>query len=64
MNESPRTIKEYVLFKLDRNLAIIGLIVIAVLSVLRQDISEGAAKIVASVITAMGMYLGIRLGNK
>ena len=61
--EKTYTVKEYILFKLDRNLAILGLIIIAITSVWMKDVSEAAGKIIAGVVGALAVYLGARGGN-
>ena len=58
------TLLEYLLFKIDRTLAILGLIAIGLYSIVASDISDVSAKIIGSVITGLSMYLGVRLGNK
>ncbi len=58
------TVIEYLLFKIDRTIAIIGLIAIGLYSIFSKDISDTSVKIIASVVTGLSMYLGVRLGNK
>ena len=64
--EQPKchTLLEYLLFKIDRTIAILGLIAIGLFSIFSTDISETSAKMIGSVITGLSMYLGVRLGSK
>jgi len=59
-----RTILEYLLFKIDRTLAIVGLIAIGIFSILTSNIPDTSVKIIGSVVTGLSMYLGVRLGSK
>ena len=58
------SIKEYILFKLDRTIAILGLVGIAVGAMLFKEITEPAAKIVSGVAGALAVYVGGRGGTK
>lgn len=58
------SVQEYMLFKLDRNIAIIGLITIAIWALLTKDLSADAGKIAYAVIGILGVYIGGRGGNK
>lgn len=62
--EKQLTIKQLILFKIDRNVAIIGLIAIGLVALSIDSMSDAAVKIVSNVVTGLSMYLGIRLGNK
>jgi len=59
-NDNKFSIKQYILFKIDRSIAVLGLIGIAVGAMVCQDISEPAAKIITSVSTALALYVGVR----
>lgn len=52
------TFVEYVLFKLDRNIAIVGLVSIGVLALIIKH--PAAEKIASGVIGALAVYLGAR----
>ena len=58
-----RTLLEYMLYKIDRTIAILGLIAIGIWAMVVSDMSEPAAKIIGSVVTGLSMYLGVRLGS-
>jgi hypothetical protein len=66
VTEETRTysIKEYILFKLDRNISIVGLIAIAIVSMFLGDISEIASKIASACVGGLCVYIGGRGGNK
>jgi hypothetical protein len=51
------SIKDLILYKLDRTLAIVGLVVIAG-AAMWADLSEPSAKVVTAVVTALAMYVG------
>ena len=55
---------EYLLFKLDRNIAIAGLIAIAVVAIMVSEISEPASKIISACVGGLCVYIGGRGGNK
>jgi hypothetical protein len=59
-NNDKFSIKQYILFKIDRSVAVLGLIGIAVGAMLCQDISDSAAKIITGISTALALYLGVR----
>ena len=67
-----RTILEYMLYKIDRTTAIVGLIFIAGLctwagyrlGVDGKDFPESVSKVLTLFFNSMGLYLGFRLGNK
>ena len=67
-----RTIVEYLLFKLDRTTAIIGMIFIAALCTWAgfklgadgKDLPESVSKVLTLFFNSMGLYLGYRLGSK
>lgn len=52
------TIKEYILFKLDRNIAILGLVALGVIALIHN--TDQSEKIVAGVVSALAVYLGAR----
>lgn len=54
-----RTLKEYFFYKLDRNLAIGGIIIIGVLSLFKV-IGQDNQQLPAGAISALGTYIGIR----
>ena len=58
-----RTVLEYMLYKIDRTLAIAGLIAIGLYAIFSSDIPDGAIKVISSVVTGLSMYLGVRLGS-
>ena len=58
------TLLEYLLFKLDRNIAIAGLIAIAIVAVIVKEISEPASKIISACVGGLCVYIGGRGGNK
>ena len=59
MDENPKyTIKEYILFKLDRNIAIIGLVTLGVTALILQV--PKSDEIVSGVVAALAVYLGAR----
>jgi len=62
MDEPKHSIIQYILFKVDRTITIVGLIAIAIWALISTEISEIASKIVFGVITALATYLGSR-GN-
>lgn len=55
------SIKEYVLFKLDRNIALVGLVTLGVYALYKG--TDGTEKIISAVIAALGVYLGTRVGK-
>ena len=57
------TIKEYVLFKLDRNIAILGLIALGIIAVV-FDVKPTNEKVLGAIIGALAVYIGGRGGNK
>ena len=63
MNDKPKiySIKEYILFKLDRNIAILGLVALGVIGFIEQP--SGYEKIVSGIVAALAVYLGAR-GSK
>ena len=74
MEEEPKnyTIQEYILFKLDRTIAICGLILIAFLTmwagfklgVVGKELPETVSNILTLVVNGLCFYLGVRLGSK
>ena len=67
MNENNNDfgIKQYILFKLDRTIAVLGLICVAVvilvsINLFCESISEPAAKIITGATTALALYVGVR----
>ena len=54
--------KEYILIKLDRNIAIVGLVSIGAIALLLN--TPAAEKIVTGVVAALAVYLGARGGNQ
>ena len=66
------TLLEYLLFKIDRTAAILGIIFIAALctwvgyklGAVGKDLPESVGKILALFFNTMGLYLGFRLGSK
>ena len=63
MNDEPKkySIKEYILFKLDRNIAIVGLVALGVAAIILRP--TGYEKIVSAVVGALAVYIGSR-GSK
>jgi len=59
-NKSEFSIKQYILFKIDRTVTVLGLIGIAAGAMIDQDISDSAAKIITGISTALALYLGVR----
>lgn len=59
-----RTVLEYMLYKIDRTLAIAGLIAIGIFAILSTKIPDASVKVLSSVVTGLSMYLGVRLGSK
>ena len=57
------TIPEFLLFKLDRTLAIVGLVAVALTALWVNDISEPAKVVVSGIAGGLGVYLGVR-GSK
>ena len=57
------TIKEYILFKLDRNIALVGLVGLGICAMF-VDLKPTAEKVVTGVISAFSVYIGTRGGNK
>jgi len=64
IKEEGYTIVQLLLFKFDRTLAILGLVVIAIFTINADKISTEAQMIITSVTTALGIVLGVRLGSK
>lgn len=58
-----RTILEYMLYKIDRTLAIAGLIAIGIFAIYSSKIPDASVKVISSVVTGLSMYLGVRLGS-
>ena len=54
------SIKEYILFKLDRTIALLGLVGLGVSSML-MDIPEGSQGTLNNVISVLGVYVGARV---
>ena len=54
------SIKEYILFKLDRTIALLGLVALGIASI-AFDIPEASQGTLNSVITALGVYIGARV---
>jgi len=54
------SIKEYILFKLDRTIALLGLVGLGIVS-MSSDIPEASQGTLNSVITALGVYIGARV---
>ena len=54
------SIKEYILFKLDRTIALLGLVALGVSSML-MDIPEGSQGTLNNVISVLGVYVGARV---
>ena len=57
------TIIEYILFKIDRSIAIVGLISIGLSAVFIPEIPETAIKVIAPVVSGLCFYLGARGGK-
>lgn len=55
------TIKEYVLYKLDRTLAIVGLVIIGVWSLAK--LTPETSQIAIAVVGVLGGYIGGRSGK-
>ena len=70
--EEKYSIKEYLLFKLDRTTAIVGMIFVACLctwagyklGIDGKDLPESVSKVLTIFFNSMGLYLGFRLGSK
>ncbi|HUT00494.1 MAG TPA: hypothetical protein VMY59_09275 [Candidatus Thermoplasmatota archaeon] len=64
--EEPKcySLLEYLLFKIDRTLAISGTILIALTALWVNDISEAAKVIVSGIGAGLLVYIGGRGGNK
>jgi hypothetical protein len=60
--KEPYSIKEYILFKLDRNIAIFGLVSLGITALILG--TPETEKIVSGVVAALAVYLGARGGNK
>ena len=66
------TLLQYLLFKIDRTTAIVGLIFIAALctwvgyklGLAGKDLPESVGKVLTLFFNSMGLYLGFRLGSK
>jgi hypothetical protein len=59
MDEKPKySIREYVLFKLDRSIAVIGLVAVGITALALRP--EGYEAIVAAVVTPLAAYVGMR----
>ena len=58
MDEKKYSIKEYILFKLDRNIAILGLVGLGMIALVLNTAQSD--KIVAGVVGALATYLGSR----
>jgi len=54
------SIKEYILFKLDRTIALLGLVGLGVASI-AFNIPEASQSTLNNVITALGVYIGARV---
>jgi len=57
-----KTISQYLLWKLDRNLAIAGIITIGILS-LCKVVPQDLQQLPSAAITALATYVGIRSGK-
>lgn len=57
-----RTAKDMLLWKLDRNLAIVGIIAIGILSIFKV-LPQDSQQLPGSTITALATYVGIRSGR-
>jgi len=72
--EDPKcySLLEYLLFKIDRTIAICGLILIALLSMwigiklglAGKDLPESVGSVLSLVVNGLSFYLGVRLGSK
>lgn len=54
------SLKNLILYKMDRTIAVVGMVVIGIWSLTTSTLSPEASKIAASVITGLGVYLGIK----
>lgn len=66
MEEKVYSIKEYILFKLDRNIALVGFLTLGIVVICTDafvELSEQAVSIVEKIITALGVYVGVRTGK-
>ena len=54
------TLKEYILYKLDRTIAIMGLILIGIVVIFKSTVSPEASKIINAVLPLLGFYAGVR----
>ena len=63
-NGNGYSIKQYILYKLDRTIAIVGLILIAIAAfVFGKQISADVKAIITGVIGVLGVYIGGRAGK-
>jgi len=58
------SLKNLILYKMDRTIAVLGMVGIGLWSLMVKEMSPDAGKIAASVITGLGVYLGVKGGNK
>lgn len=54
------SIKEYILFKIDRSIALLGLIGLGIASMI-FDIPESSRSVLNNVMTALSVYIGARV---
>ena len=72
VKESKHTLLQYILYKIDRTTAVVGLIFIAALctwagyklGLVGKDFPESVSKVLTLFFNSMGLYLGFRLGSK
>ena len=62
---SCRTITELILYKMDRTFAVVGIVVIGVLSItVGKEMPTSAIQITTAAITALATYVGVKAGVK
>ena len=58
------SLKNLILYKMDRTIAVLGMVAIGVWALTTKEIPADAGKIVSGVITGLGVYLGVKGGSK
>ena len=54
------SLRNLILYKLDRTIAVVGMVVIGIWALASSTLPPEASKVAASVISALGVYLGIK----
>ena len=58
------SLKNLILYKLDRTIAVLGMVAIGICSLIIKDLPPESGKISVAVITGLGVYLGVKGGSK